>query len=81
MTREQYLNIKRKKQINQNDLQLFYVYYCNTLKNKNPYNFGFFSKAFPFYFNFVSKDIINFLDKRFNISILEDKNGNEIKVW
>ena len=78
MTKEQYVNMRNLKRF---DLNLLYKFYIEKSKDKQIIDFNIFNQLFSIYAQTNSKDIIEFLDKQFNILILEDKNGNEVKVW
>lgn len=78
MTREQYVNMRNLKRF---DLNLLYKFYIEKSKDKQIIDFNIFNQLFSIYAQTNSKDIMEFLDKQFNLLILEDKNGNEVKVW
>jgi hypothetical protein len=77
MTREQYLEIRRLGKI---DLNIFYDYYVQNVEELK-IDFNAFQHLFSIYFQSHSQFILKHLDNKFNLYILEDKNGKEIKIW
>ena len=75
MTRNQYLHVRKTNSV---DLGLFYNYYRQkTTSNIIPSDT--FRQLFPMYIKANAKQIFGKLDQEFDIKVLMDKKGNEIK--
>lgn len=79
MTKERYVELRNKG--NSFLLSLFYEYYLykgGFIKDFN--DFVNYFNQYLFIFNIDVKDIINNIEKKFNITVVYDKNGKFIKV-
>lgn len=76
--REQYLQMRRTGQY---DFGWFYNYYIqNKAEDKGTIPFEGFIQAFRMYFQFNSQEIVNNLDKKFNVTKIEDNNNNVLYI-
>ncbi len=80
MNREQYISIRA----NNNILAVAYDYYITECDN--PETIEMFNKAFPIFimktFNIINWNMLWYIyDNKFNITILQDVNGNNIKIY
>jgi hypothetical protein len=65
----------------QYDLGWFYQYYLdNKDKNKETYPFEVFQQAFNMYFQFAGKFILEHLDKKMEVTKIENAEGNLIYI-
>ena len=76
--KEQYLQMRKTGQY---DFGWFYSYYLqNKLEEKDTLSFEIFMQAFRMYFQFGSRDILNYLDGKFELQKIEDINGNILYI-
>jgi hypothetical protein len=76
MDRTQYLRMRQTKQM---DMQVFYQYYVRNIVSGPTLDYSSFSQMFSFYIQAHSKQVFAYLDTKFNITVVSDKNGNELK--
>lgn len=76
MDREQYLEMRKNNNIS---LDIFYKYYIENTSRIMDYIT--FQQLFPLFFNQNSNMILEYLDKKFNITTLLNKQGNGIAVF
>ena len=78
MTREEYVNMRRTGQY---DFGLFYQYYLDSKdSNKQTLPFEIFVQAFRMYFQIAAKDVVDYLDKKFEVQKIEDEQGNILYI-
>ena len=78
MNREQYIQMRRTGQY---DLGWFYQYYLeNKDKNKEIYPFEVFHHAFNIYFQMHGGFILDYMDKKMDVSKIENEQGNLIYI-
>lgn len=84
MTKQEYLKLRPEG--NEYPMELFYNYFKDNNGNSNIHEF---MQAFPMWVNHmqmtgqmlkVSEKVLNFYDDKFNVVILKDKEGKQIKV-
>lgn len=78
MNREEYVSMRQTKQY---DIGLFYKYYLQNAKKTTPLPLNLFNQVFQIFFQANAKEVIEKLDTKYEIFILTDINGKEIKVW
>jgi hypothetical protein len=82
MTREQYIHIRQNNQV---PLELLYEYYIdNCTGTPACRDMSTFAQSFQMYAAMQSPDlshIIKQYDIKFKVNILNDKNGNIVKVY
>jgi hypothetical protein len=73
MDRERYIQMRRAGQY---DLAWFYQYYLEYKdKNRDTYPFEVFQQAFNMYFQFDGKFILEYLDKKMDVTKIENEQG------
>lgn len=77
MTREQYVQMRRSRQMN---LTILYQYYTKKLDKGQAVDFATFSQLFPMYLQGNSNKILKKLDAEFGVTVLTDQKGNEIQI-
>ena len=78
MNRDQYIQMRRTGQY---DLGWFYQYYLeNKDKNKEIYPFEVFHHAFNMYFQMHGGFILDYMDKKMDVSKIENEQGNLIYI-
>jgi hypothetical protein len=78
MDRDKYIEMRKSGQY---DLAWFYQYYLdNKDGNRDTYPFEVFQQAFNMYFQFSGKFVLEHLDKKMNITKIEDNNGNLLYI-
>jgi hypothetical protein len=76
--KEQYLQMRKTGQY---DFGWFYSYYVqNKSEDRDTIAFEAFLQAFRMYFQFGSRDILNYLDGKFELQKIEDINGNLLYI-
>jgi len=76
--KEQYLQMRKTGQY---DFGWFYSYYLqNKSEEKDTVTFEIFIQSFRMYFQFGSRDILNYLDGKFELQKIEDINGNLLYI-
>ena len=78
MDRQGYLKMR---QTNQMDMSLFYQYYLQNHREGVRLDYGNFSSMFMIYLQANVAAVLERMDKRFNIAILMDKDGKEIRYY
>jgi len=69
------LNVRRTNSV---DLNLFYNYYLNKRKGE-PTPFHLFNQLFPMYIKGNAKQVFERLDAEFEVTVLMNSKGEEIK--
>ena len=78
MDREKYLQMRRTGQY---DLGWFYQYFLeNKDKNRVTPSFEVFQQAFNMYFQFNGPFILEYMDKKMEVSKIENKQGQLIYI-
>jgi len=78
MNKEQYIQMRKSGQY---DLAWFYQYYLeNKDEKKETYPFEVFHQAFNMYFQFSGKFVLEYLDKKMDITKIEDQQGNLLYI-
>lgn len=78
MNRDQYIQMRRSGQY---DLAWFYQYFLdNKDKSRVTPPFEVFHQAFNMYFQFSGREILEFLDKKLEVTKIEDQAGNLIYI-
>lgn len=78
MNREQYVQMRKSGQY---DLAWFYQYYLeNKDKSKETYPFEVFHQAFSMYFQMNGGGVLEYLDKKMEVSKIEDQQGNLLYI-
>jgi len=78
MNREKYIQMRKSGQY---DFGLFYQYYLdNKDSNKQTLPFEIFVQAFRMYFQMTAKDVVDYLDKKFEVQKIEDEQGNILYI-
>lgn len=78
MDREKYLQMRKTGQY---DLAWFYQYYLEHKDNsKETYPFEVFHQAFNMYFQFSGKFILEYLDKKMEVTKIENEQGNLLYI-
>ena len=78
MNRDQYLQMRRTGQY---DLGWFYQYYLeNKNKDKDTYPFPVFQQAFNMYFQMNGGFILEYMDKKMDVTKIENEKGNLIYI-
>jgi hypothetical protein len=78
MNREQYVQMRKSGQY---DLAWFYQYYLkNKDEKKETYPFEVFHQAFNMYFQFSGKFVLEYLDKKMDVTKIEDQQGNLLYI-
>ena len=78
MNRDQYLQMRRTGQY---DLGWFYQYYLeNKNKDKDTYPFTVFQQAFNMYFQMNGGFILEHMDKKMDVTKIENEKGNLIYI-
>ena len=78
MDRDQYLQMRRTGQY---DLGWFYQYYLeNKNKDKDTYPFTVFQQAFNMYFQMNGGFILEHMDKKMDVTKIENEKGNLIYI-
>jgi len=78
MNRDIYIQMRKT---NQYDFGWFYEYYIdNRDSKKDTIPFEIFIQAFRMYFQMRSKDILEHLDKKFGVQLIENKEGQIIYI-
>lgn len=78
MSKEQYLEMRKSGQY---DFSWFYSYYLqNKSEERDTIAFETFVQSFRAYFQFQSRDILNYLDGKFELQKIEDINGNILYI-
>ena len=76
--KEQYLQMRKTSQY---DFGWFYSYYLqNKSEERDTIAFEAFVQSFRMYFQFQSRDILNYLDGKFELQKIEDNNGNLLYI-
>lgn len=78
MGREEYIQMRKSGQYN---LAWFYQYFLEHKdKNRSTPPFEVFQQAFNMSFQFNGKFILEYLDKKMEVTKIEDNNGNLIYI-
>ena len=78
MNRDQYIQMRRTGQY---DLGWFYQYYLeNKDKSKETYPFQIFQQAFNMYFQMNGGFILEYMDKKMDVTKIENEQGNLIYI-
>tara|TARA_R110000868_G_scaffold11323_5_gene55395 strand:- start:1198 stop:1437 length:240 start_codon:yes stop_codon:yes gene_type:complete len=78
MNRDQYIQMRRTGQY---DLGWFYQYFLeNKDKNRVTPSFEVFQQAFNMYFQFNGPFILEYMDKKMEVSKIENKQGQLIYI-
>ena len=77
MTREQYIQTRKTNSLN---IKVFYEYYVSKCK-KAALPFQIFSQTFPMFLNINSEQVFKKLDNEFEVTLLQDKEGNIVDVY
>ena len=78
MNREQYIQMRKSGQY---DLAWFYQYYLeNKDKSKETYPFEVFNQAFNMYFQMNGAVILDSLDKKMDVTKIENEQGNLLYI-
>lgn len=78
MNRDQYIQMRRTGQY---DLGWFFQYYLeNKNKNSNTIPYEAFHQAFNMYFQMNGVAVLNFLDKKMEVTKIENEQGNLIYI-
>ena len=78
MNRDEYIQMRKTGQY---DLAWFYQYYLEHKdKNKQTYPFEVFHQAFNMYFQFDGKFILEYLDKKMEVTKIENEQGNLLYI-
>lgn len=78
MTREEYVNMRRTGQY---DFGLFYKYYLNHKDESRPtLPFEVFAQAFRMYFQMTAREVLEYLDKKFEVQKIENEQGNLLYI-
>ena len=78
MDREKYLNMRRTGQY---DLAWFYQYFLeNKDKSKPTIPFEVFQQAFNMYFQMNGAFLLDYMDKKMEVSKIENEQGNLIYI-
>lgn len=78
MDRDRYIQMRKSGQY---DLAWFYQYYLdNKGSSKDTYPFETFQQAFNMYFQFSGKFVLEYLDKKMEITKIEDQQGNILYI-
>lgn len=78
MEKEQYLKMRQN---NSFDMKFFYQFYTEKNKCKEILDFNTFSKAFTAFLQFNSGTVISTLDSYFEVTVLMDEKGKELKIY
>ena len=79
MNRQQYIQMRRTGQY---DFGWFYQYFLNNKEaNKATVPFEVFLQAFNMYFQMNAQGILEFLDKKLEVTKLESKEGNLLQIY
>lgn len=78
MDRERYIQMRRSGQY---DLAWFYQYYLkNKDENRDTYPFEIFQQAFNMYFMINGASILEHMDKKMDVTKIENEQGNLIYI-
>jgi hypothetical protein len=78
MNREQYIQMRKSGQY---DLAWFYQYFLEHKdKNRDTIPFELFQQVFNMYFQMNGRDILELLDKKMEVSKIEDQQGNLLYI-
>ncbi len=78
MNREQYVQMRKSGQY---DLAWFYQYYLdNKDKSKETYPFEVFHQVFNMYFQMNGAAVLDFLDKKMDVTKIENQQGNLLYI-
>ena len=78
MNRVEYVNMRNTRQM---DMSIFYRYYLQKNKSGRVIDLNTFAQLFSMFLQGSSNQIISNLDSEFNVNVLTDKNGKELKIW
>ena len=78
MDREKYIQMRRTGQY---DLGWFYQYFLeNKEKDKSTIPFEVFNQAFNMYFQMNGAAVLEYLDKKMDVTKIEDQQGNLLYI-
>jgi hypothetical protein len=78
MDRAKYIEMRK---LGQYDLAWFYQYYLEHKDtNRDTYPFQVFQQAFNMYFQFAGKFILEYLDKKMEVTKIENEQGNLLYI-
>jgi hypothetical protein len=78
MNKEQYINMRKTGQY---DFGLFYQYYLQHKdSSKAVIPFEMFVQAFRMYFQMTAREVLDLLDKKFEVQKIEDQQGNLLYI-
>jgi len=78
MDREKYIQMRKSGQY---DLAWFYQYFLEHKdKNRDTIPFELFQQVFNMYFQMNGRDILELLDKKMEVSKIEDQQGNLLYI-
>jgi len=77
MSREQYIQMRKSGQY---DLAWFYKFYLQEKGDYITYDFQTFAQAFNMYFQFNGKQVLERVDKKMEVTKIEDEQGNLLYI-
>lgn len=78
MNRDQYIQMRKTGQY---DLGWFYQYYLEKKdKNRDTYPFEIFQQAFNMYFQMNGGFILDYMDKKIEVTKIENEQGNLLYI-